>query len=174
MRGHISLLSLIHICVQFHPEVKHTEYGQQLLTNFAKNICGCSCNWQAADQIEQLVLEIRQKVGENKRIVGALSGGVDSSVAATLAARAVGCLLYTSRVYVGDKYEDGTTLTLYTYDAEKDEFVKVEENLTVEGGYVSFETETGETYLLSSDKLVPTTILGLVPYGGTFMEYRCV
>lgn len=76
--------------VQFHPEVKHTEYGQQLLTNFAKNICGCSCNWQAADQIEQLVLEIRQKVGENKRIVGALSGGVDSSVAATLAARAVG------------------------------------------------------------------------------------
>lgn len=78
------------------------------------------------------------------------------------------------RVYVGDKYEDGTTLTLYTYDAEKDEFVKVEENLTVEGGYVSFETETGETYLLSSDKLVPTTILGLVPYGGTFMEYALI
>ena len=78
------------------------------------------------------------------------------------------------KVFVGDRYEDGTTLTLYTYDAEKDEFIKIEEKLTVRDGCVSFETETGATYLLSSDKLVAKTIFGLVPYGGTFMEYALI
>lgn len=74
---------------QFHPEVKHSEYGQQLLSNFLFEICGLEPNWSMDNLIETMTAEFREKVGDD-RVILALSGGVDSSVVAALGARAVG------------------------------------------------------------------------------------
>ena len=74
---------------QFHPEVKHTEYGQQLLRNFLFDICGLEATWTMDNLVETMVGEFRAAVGED-RVILALSGGVDSSVVAALGARAVG------------------------------------------------------------------------------------
>jgi len=75
--------------IQFHPEVVHTPYGQQILTTFLEDICGCERTWSAASIIDEQVAAIRAQVGDGKVICG-LSGGVDSSVAALLVHRAVG------------------------------------------------------------------------------------
>jgi GMP synthase (glutamine-hydrolysing) len=75
--------------VQFHPEVKHTEFGRQIFHNFLRKIAKLSENWEMASFIERAVEQIRSQVGEGK-VLCALSGGVDSAVAATLVARAVG------------------------------------------------------------------------------------
>ena len=74
--------------VQFHPEVAHTERGRQLLDNFVLRICGCTPDWTMEHFIESEVKKIREQVGEG-RVLCALSGGVDSSVAATLVYRAI-------------------------------------------------------------------------------------
>lgn len=74
---------------QFHPEVKHSEYGQQLLSNFLFEICGLEPNWTMDNLVETMTDEFRAAVGED-RVILALSGGVDSSVVAALGARAVG------------------------------------------------------------------------------------
>ncbi len=74
---------------QFHPEVTHSEYGQQLLSNFLFEICGLEPNWSMDNLVETMTAEFREKVG-NDRVILALSGGVDSSVVAALGARAVG------------------------------------------------------------------------------------
>ena len=74
---------------QFHPEVKHTEYGQQLLKNFLFDICGLEATWTMDNLVETMTDEFRAAVGED-RVILALSGGVDSSVVAALGARAVG------------------------------------------------------------------------------------
>ena len=74
---------------QFHPEVRHTEYGQQLLSNFLFDICGLERNWTMEGLVESKVAEIREQVGEH-RVILALSGGVDSSVVAALCSRAIG------------------------------------------------------------------------------------
>ena len=75
--------------VQFHPEVRHTEYGQNVLRNFLRSVAGLTAQWEMSSFIERSVEEIKAKVGSG-RVVCALSGGVDSAVAATLVARAVG------------------------------------------------------------------------------------
>ncbi len=75
--------------IQFHPEVVHTPYGQEILTRFLTEICGCSPTWSAASIVEEQVRRIRRQVGDGAVICG-LSGGVDSSVAALLVHRAVG------------------------------------------------------------------------------------
>jgi GMP synthase (glutamine-hydrolysing) len=75
--------------VQFHPEVNHTPRGEQLIDRFVRQICGCSGQWTPGRIIEDAVVRIRQQVGSDKVILG-LSGGVDSSVAATLIHRAIG------------------------------------------------------------------------------------
>jgi GMP synthase (glutamine-hydrolysing) len=75
--------------VQFHPEVAHTRMGMEVLKNFAVDICGCAQDWTPESFIARTVLEIREKVGDGHAICG-LSGGVDSSVAAVLVARAIG------------------------------------------------------------------------------------
>ncbi len=74
---------------QFHPEVKHSEYGQQLLSNFLFEICGLEADWSMDNLVETMTAEFREKVGDD-RVILALSGGVDSSVVAALGARAVG------------------------------------------------------------------------------------
>jgi GMP synthase (glutamine-hydrolysing) len=75
--------------IQFHPEVAHTPQGSELLRNFLFGSCGCSGTWEAQSFVDQAVEEIRQKVG-SEQVICALSGGVDSAVAATLVHRAVG------------------------------------------------------------------------------------
>ena len=74
---------------QFHPEVKHTEFGQQILSNFLFSICGLEKNWSMDNLVETMTNEFREKVGDD-RVILALSGGVDSSVVAALGARAIG------------------------------------------------------------------------------------
>ncbi|MBA1333969.1 MAG: GMP synthase [glutamine-hydrolyzing] [Firmicutes bacterium] len=78
--------------VQFHPEVEHTPIGKDVLANFVFDICGCSPSWDMNTFIEDQVKEIRQKV-KDKKVICALSGGVDSSVAAVLVNKAVGSQL---------------------------------------------------------------------------------
>ncbi|MCM1288016.1 MAG: glutamine-hydrolyzing GMP synthase [Clostridium sp.] len=74
---------------QFHPEVMHTKEGMKMISNFVTKICGCSCDWRMDSFVETTIKEIREKVG-NGKVLCALSGGVDSSVAAVLLAKAVG------------------------------------------------------------------------------------
>ena len=80
-RGYYALL--------FHPEVAHTERGKEILRNFAYEVCGCTGDWTIASFIDESTARIREQVGDG-RVVCALSGGVDSTVAATLIHRAVG------------------------------------------------------------------------------------
>ncbi len=75
--------------VQFHPEVMHTQEGMKMLSNFVYKVCGCSGDWKMDSFVETTIKEIREKVGSG-RVLCALSGGVDSSVAAVLLAKAVG------------------------------------------------------------------------------------
>lgn len=75
--------------LQFHPEVTHTAQGQAILTRFIKDICGCRSDWVMGDYIAEAIELIRKQVGTEEVILG-LSGGVDSSVAATLIHRAIG------------------------------------------------------------------------------------
>ena len=75
--------------VQFHPEVNHTVNGQQMLHNFLYQVCGCTGDWTMEDYAKTAIEQIREKVGDGKVLL-ALSGGVDSSVAAALLSKAVG------------------------------------------------------------------------------------
>ncbi|PIV06982.1 MAG: glutamine-hydrolyzing GMP synthase, partial [Syntrophobacterales bacterium CG03_land_8_20_14_0_80_58_14] len=75
--------------LQFHPEVAHTPQGMEILKNFAYRICGCGPNWTMHSFVEQAVSDIRARAG-NGKVICALSGGVDSSVAAVLIHRAIG------------------------------------------------------------------------------------
>jgi len=74
--------------LQWHPEVVHTENGSKMLRNFIFEVCKCEANWRMEDVIEKMITEIKAEVGEGKAII-ALSGGIDSSVATTLAAKAI-------------------------------------------------------------------------------------
>ena len=76
--------------VLFHPEVVHTQGGTHLLRNFLYDTCGCTGNWTSANVVEQAIEGIRATVGDHGRVLCALSGGVDSSVAAVLVHRAIG------------------------------------------------------------------------------------
>ena len=75
--------------IQFHPEVLHTVEGTKMLSNFVLGVCGCAGDWKMDAFVENTIKEIREKVGDGKVLL-ALSGGVDSSVAAGLLSRAIG------------------------------------------------------------------------------------
>lgn len=100
--------------VQFHPEVHHTKLGKQVLKNFVFGICGATANWTAQRFIDETVANVKKTVGDGRAIC-ALSGGVDSSVAATLVSKAIGDRL--TCVFVNNGV------------LRKDEFKKVQENL---------------------------------------------
>ena len=75
--------------VQFHPEVMHTQEGTKMLSNFVYKVCECKGDWQMGSFVEKTIQDVREKVGDGK-VLCALSGGVDSSVAAVLLSKAVG------------------------------------------------------------------------------------
>ena len=75
--------------LQWHPEVIHTENGMKMLRNFIFKVCGCQPNWEMEDFIEKAIREIKEAIGESRAII-ALSGGIDSSTATALAAKAIG------------------------------------------------------------------------------------
>ncbi len=79
--------------IQFHPEVYHSTDGMKMIGNFVVSICGCSCDWTPASFVESSVGELRDKIGDDRVILG-LSGGVDSTVAASLLHRAIGQNLF--------------------------------------------------------------------------------
>lgn len=97
--------------VQYHPEVLHTEFGQKILENFAYEICGCVGDWKMKDFCISTINSLREKIGKGK-VLCALSGGVDSSVAAVLLSKAIGnqltCVFVDHgllRKYEGDEVE---------------------------------------------------------------------
>jgi GMP synthase (glutamine-hydrolysing) len=104
--------------VQFHPEVAHTKQGMELLKNFAVNICGCAQDWTPEHFIATTVAKIREQVGETGHAICGLSGGVDSSVAAVLVARAIG--------------ERLTCIFVNNGVLRKDEFAKVQKTMREE------------------------------------------
>ena len=98
--------------VEFHPEVRHTNYGEQILKRFVLDLCGVKPNWFPASFIESAVQKIREQVGDN-RVICALSGGVDSLVAATLVGRAIGdrltCIFVNNGLLRKDEFEKIST-----------------------------------------------------------------
>jgi GMP synthase (glutamine-hydrolysing) len=101
--------------VQFHPEVAHTRQGTELLQNFVVDICGAKQNWTPAHFIETTIAKIREQVGPKGHAICGLSGGVDSSVAAVLVARAIGDRL--------------TCIFVNNGVLRKDEFAKVQKTM---------------------------------------------
>ncbi len=100
--------------MQFHPEVHHTPLGAQVLHNFVFDICGAAPNWTSQRFIDATIAQVRQQVGDGHALC-ALSGGVDSAVAATLVHRAIGDRL--TCVFVNNGV------------LRKNEFEKVQKNL---------------------------------------------
>ncbi|HEV7779772.1 MAG TPA: glutamine-hydrolyzing GMP synthase [Chitinophagaceae bacterium] len=101
--------------VQFHPEVYHSKEGKKILRNFLVNICGCSQDWTPAHFITDTVEALKKQIG-NRKVVMALSGGVDSTVAATLIHRAIGKNLYGIFVDNGVLRKNEFESVLKTYD----------------------------------------------------------
>ena len=101
--------------VQFHPEVSHTPLGKEVLRNFLFEICGCRGDWTSKQFIAEEIEKIRALVGETANVVCGLSGGVDSTVAATLVHEAVGnrqtCIFVNNGLLRADEYEE--TLRVY-------------------------------------------------------------
>lgn len=95
--------------VQFHPEVYHTVEGSRILSNFALGICGCKGDWTPASFIDTAIADLKEKIGDDKVILG-LSGGVDSTVAAVLLHKAVGhnltCIFVNNGLLRKNEFED--------------------------------------------------------------------
>ncbi|MEL7021065.1 MAG: glutamine-hydrolyzing GMP synthase [Bacteroidota bacterium] len=96
-------------CIQFHPEVTHSLEGKQILENFAMKIAACTGDWTPAAFVSQTVADLKSKIGDEKVILG-LSGGVDSSVAASLLQRAIGdrlhCIFVNNGLLRKNEYEE--------------------------------------------------------------------
>jgi GMP synthase (glutamine-hydrolysing) len=95
--------------IQFHPEVTHSSEGKNLLRNFVVGICGCDQDWTSDTFIDSTVADLKKKIGADKVVMG-LSGGVDSSVAATLIHRAIGdqltCVFVDNGLLRKNEYEE--------------------------------------------------------------------
>ena len=123
--------------VQFHPEVHHTPQGTEILRNFVLRICGAKPNWTAKRFIDETVAHVRQTVG-NGRAICALSGGVDSAVAATLVDRALRDSTGSSRL---------TSVFVNNGVLRKDEFEKVQRTLRDKLGLHLIAVDASERFL---------------------------
>src|ERR1700722_12938317 len=101
-------------CLQFHPEVYHSIEGKKIIRNFLVDVCGCHQNWTPAHFVNDTVSALKKQIGERK-VIMALSGGVDSTVAATLIHKAIGDRLYGIFVDNGVLRKDEFTQVLQTY-----------------------------------------------------------
>lgn len=101
-------------CFQFHPEVYHSTEGKQLIRNFLVDVCGCSQNWTPNSFVDETVARLKAEIGD-KQVIMALSGGVDSTVAATLISRAIGNRLHGIFVDNGVLRKDEFQQVLDTY-----------------------------------------------------------
>ncbi|MDE1156479.1 MAG: glutamine-hydrolyzing GMP synthase [Acidobacteriaceae bacterium] len=119
--------------VQFHPEVAHTRQGMELLKNFVVNICGAQQDWTPAHFIETTVARIKEQVGPTGHAICALSGGVDSSVAAVLVAKAIGDRL--------------TCIFVNNGVLRKDEFAKVQRTMREDLGLNLVAVDSSERFL---------------------------
>src|SRR3954471_18245443 len=119
--------------VQFHPEVHHTKLGKELLHNFVFDICGARGDWTPAHFIQSTIEQVRHQVGEKGRAICALSGGVDSSVAAALVHKAIGDRL--TCVFVNNGV------------LRKNEFQKVQQNLRDKLGLNVVAVDASERFL---------------------------
>jgi GMP synthase (glutamine-hydrolysing) len=118
--------------VQFHPEVAHTRQGMELLRNFCMDICGCSADWTPEHFIQSTVARVKAQVGSGHAICG-LSGGVDSSVAAVLVAKAIGDRL--------------TCIFVNNGVLRKDEFRKVQKTMREQLGLNVVAVDASERFL---------------------------
>lgn len=100
--------------IQFHPEVYHSAEGKKIITNFLVNICGCKQDWTPAHFVTETVETLKKQIGDRK-VIMALSGGVDSTVAATLISKAIGKNLYGIFVDNGVLRKDEFAQVLKTY-----------------------------------------------------------
>jgi GMP synthase (glutamine-hydrolysing) len=119
--------------VQFHPEVAHTKEGMALLKNFVVTLCGCPQNWTPAHFISTTVDKIRAQVGPTGHAICGLSGGVDSSVAAVLVAKAIGDRL--------------TCIFVNNGVLRKDEFAKVQQTMRDDLGLNVVAVDASERFL---------------------------
>src|SRR6185437_15321351 len=102
-------------CLQFHPEVYHSIEGKKIIRNFLVNVCGCKQDWTPAHFISDTVAELKRRIGD-RQVIMALSGGVDSTVAATLIHKAIGDRLHGIFVDNGVLRKDEFTQVLQTYN----------------------------------------------------------
>ena len=100
--------------LQFHPEVYHSTEGKKIIENFLVNICGCSQNWTPASFVHETVAQLKKQIGD-AQVIMALSGGVDSTVAATLISKAIGKNLHGIFVDNGVLRKDEFEQVLETY-----------------------------------------------------------
>ena len=118
--------------VQFHPEVAHTKQGMELLKNFVLGICGATADWTPEHFIQSTIERVRAQVGDGHAICG-LSGGVDSSVAAVLVAKAIGDRL--------------TCIFVNNGVLRKDEFLKVQTTMREQLGLNVVAVDSSERFL---------------------------
>ena len=113
--------------VQFHPEVVHTDQGNIIISNFLFNIADCKKDWTAANFISETISSIKEKIGDNGKVITGLSGGVDSSIVATLLHKAIGdrskCVFIDNGLlrkeeskHVMKMLKDGLGLNIYKYN----------------------------------------------------------
>ena len=167
--------------VQYHPEVNHTEYGRQMLRNFLYEVCDATGDWSMGDYKATAIRDIREKVGDG-RVLLALSGGVDSSVAAALLAEAVGSQLTCvfvdhglMRLNEGDEVEQAFSrwdLNFVRVDAEADVYKR-------QGAALATKLiHSGEADVMMKGILPTATFVrailshenGLVPPGGLISQ----
>lgn len=108
--------------LQWHPEVIHTDNGSRMLHNFIFKVCKCQANWQMEDLIEIMIEELKEEVGNSKALIG-LSGGIDSSVATALAAKALNERLTAVYVDHGFMREGETEAIRQTFEKFKINFI---------------------------------------------------
>jgi GMP synthase (glutamine-hydrolysing) len=144
--------------IQFHPEVTHSSDGKQLLENFLVDICGCSQGWTPDAFVETTIADLKEKLG-NDKVVLALSGGVDSSVAAILLHKAIGKNLHCIFVDNGllRKNELPTLVALKSdngfYIRHVDTWLKFDtQDIKNEGVAHSVHTNDDGTVLIKTDK----------------------